>query len=110
VPLLCFAFHPGILIALAVLFVSGLGAALYLGLDRLVLQLAPEDLLSRTLSIEAAGVMFWQGIGYAIAGGAAQVVRPTVVIPVAAACGLLVTAWYAVTLGAEQARVRPAPG
>jgi MFS family permease len=110
VPLLGFAFHPGIPVALAVLFCSGLGAALYLGLDRLVLQLAPEDLLARTLSIEAAGVMFWQGIGYAIAGGAAQVVRPTVVIPVAAACGLLVTAWYAVTLGAQQAQARPAPG
>jgi Na+/melibiose symporter-like transporter len=106
VPLLCFAFHPGIPLALAALFVSGLGAALYLGLDRLILRLAPEDLLARTLSIEAAGVMFWQGIGYAAAGAAAEAVRPTVVIPVAAVCGLVVVAMYAVASGARRA---PAP-
>ncbi len=103
VPMLCFAFHPGIPVAIAVLFVSGLGAAFYFGLDRLILGITPNDLLGRALSIQAAGLMFWQGIGYAIAGAVAEVVSPVVLIPAAAGLGLLVIVVY---LAAEHGRIR----
>jgi Na+/melibiose symporter-like transporter len=98
IPLLGFAFRPDIPVALVALFCSGLGAAMYLGLDRLIVSIAPEQLLGRALSVDAAGVMFWQGIGYAIAGSLAEAMPITAVIPVAAACGLLSIILY-VALG-----------
>jgi MFS family permease len=101
IPLLSFAFRPNIPVALVALFCSGLGAAMYLGLDRLILSIAPEQLLGRALSVDAAGVMFWQGIGYAIAGSLAEAMPTTVVIPVAAASGLLSVISYAAVAGVK---------
>lgn len=106
-PLLCFAVHPPIPLAVLILFVSGLGSACYLGLDRVVLEVAPEPLLARTLSIQATGIMFWQGIGYAIAGSAASAISPVVVIPAAGICGLIALGGYALAARLPQ-RPRPA--
>ncbi len=111
IPLLGFAFRPDLGVALVALFCSGLGAAMYLGLDRLILSIAPEQLLGRALSVDAAGVMFWQGMGYAIAGSLAETLPTTVVIPLAAACGLLlVISYVAVTSVRTDAVIQPAPG
>jgi MFS family permease len=89
VPLLCFAFHPGLPVAVTILFISGLGAAFHIGLDRILLGTAPAELRARTLSLQIAGLMFWQGMSYAAAGAAGQMASPSVVIPAAAMCGLL---------------------
>jgi Transmembrane secretion effector len=95
-PKLLFVVRPGVPLAVTTLFVSGLGAAAYLGIDRLMLELTPAGLLPRALSLQSAGLMFWQAIGFAAAGGAAELTAPRVVITTSAACGLLAVAAYKV--------------
>ncbi len=80
VPLLCFAFHPGIPIAVTILFASGLGAGFHIGLDRMLISTAPAELRARVLSLQIAGLMFWQGLAYATAGAAAELGPPRLVI------------------------------
>jgi hypothetical protein len=92
VPLLCFAFRPGLPMAVTILFVSGLGASFHIGLDRVLLRMVPAELRARALSLQIAGLMFWQGMSYAVAGAVAQIAPPRVVIPMAATCGLLLLA------------------
>lgn len=87
-PLLCFAFRPGLPLAITILFISGLGAAFHIGLDRMLLHTAPAELRARALSLQISGLMFWQGLSYAAAGAAAELAPPRVVIPAAALCGL----------------------
>jgi len=94
-PLFWFVARPNIEFALAALFISGLGAGYHLGLDRLLLDAAPVELRARALSIQAAGLMFWVGIGFGVAGATAEFLSPSIVISVAATCGILLTAWYA---------------
>jgi predicted MFS family arabinose efflux permease len=106
-PMLLFVAKPGLALALVVLFVSGLGAAATLGLDRLTVEYTPPDLLPRTLSLQAAGVMFWQGIGFAAAGAAAELVSPSVVITASAALGLLTVAAYAVASRTPRPQLAP---
>jgi MFS family permease len=88
-PLLVFAVGPGLALAIPILVISGLGYAFHLGLDRMLLDAAPAALRARALSIQTTGLMFWQGLGFAAAGAAAELAHPTVVIPLAACCGLL---------------------
>jgi len=102
VPLLFFVFGPNVPLALLMLFLSGLGAAFHLGLDRLLLETAPAELLSRALSLQAAGLMFWQGVAYAVAGGAAELIAPSLVITSAAVCGLLAVTAYTITTHASR--------
>jgi hypothetical protein len=107
VPLLLFALHPAVALAIVALFVSGLGAAIHLGLDRLLLQVAPEGLRARTLSLQASGLMFWQGIGYAGAGAAAEAVPAPAVISIAGVTGLVAAAWYAMATRLPSSHCHP---
>lgn len=95
-PLLLFALTPAVPLAIAFLFLSGLGAAFHLGLDRLLLATAPAEVLGRALSLQAAGLMFFQGIGYAVAGGLAELLAPGLVVVAAGACGLVAVGLYAI--------------
>ncbi|MEV0595210.1 MFS transporter [Nonomuraea cavernae] len=88
-PQLLFGLRPGLPLAITLLVLSGLGLAHHLGLDQLLMDAAPEELLGRALSIQTAGLMFWQGVGFAVAGAAAQFASPSLVITVTAALGLL---------------------
>lgn len=103
-PMLLFGTRPGVVLTVLALVVSGLGSCFHLGQDRVLLDVAPADLRARALSIQNAGLMFWQGLGFALAGAAAEFASPTVVIPVAGCCGLL-----AITLLAERSKLRPLP-
>ncbi|MEV0349600.1 MFS transporter [Nonomuraea sp. NPDC050680] len=87
-PQLAFGLRPGLPLAVGLLVVSGMGLAHHLGLDQLLMDAAPEEVVGRALSIQTAGLMFWQGIGFAVAGSAAQLVAPTVAITAAAVAGL----------------------
>jgi predicted MFS family arabinose efflux permease len=95
VPLLGFAMQPGIMAAIVLLAACGLGNAAMPGLDRVTIEVAPDDLLPRTLSIQSAGLMFWVGIGYVAAGGLAQFLQPGYVIALAGCCGLVVIGVFA---------------
>jgi hypothetical protein len=60
-----------------------------LGLDALVRQAAPEQLFARTMAVNSAFLLTLQGLGFALAGGAAQLVGPAWAIAGAGACGLV---------------------
>lgn len=104
-PLLVFLAHPPIWSAVAALFVSGTFAWFHLGQDRRLLDAVPEHLRSRALSIQSAGLMFWQGVGFAAAGAAAELLAPGLVIVLAALLGIMFALFVAVVSG----RRRPGP-
>jgi hypothetical protein len=58
--------------------------------DGLMISAAPEELRGRVLALASAGLMFLQGVGFALWGVAGQYAPVTVVIPAAAAAGVLV--------------------
>lgn len=89
-PLALFLFRPGAAVAMALMFASGFGFAHHLGLDRLLLAVCPHPLQARALSIQSAGLMFCQGLGFALAGGAAHVVPLPILLTSSAACGLII--------------------
>jgi MFS family permease len=90
-PYLAFAFDPSIPLALALLLVSGLCGMYSLGLDARVRDAAPEHLFARVMTLNTAGLMTLQGVGFALAGAVAQAIRPALAITAAGACGLAVT-------------------
>ena len=90
VPLAGFAASPQLALALALLVTAGLGSAWGAGLDGLMISAAPEELRGRVLALASAGLMFLQGVGFALWGIAGQYAPVTVVIPAAAAAGVLV--------------------
>lgn len=89
VPLLVFAVRPVVWLAVVVLLLSGCFAWSDLGQDRRLVDTAPEQLRGRALSIHTAGLLFWQGIGFAAGGAAAELLAPHLVITVAAAIGIV---------------------
>ncbi len=104
VPLLAFVWQPGLGVAVALLFVSGLGCAYMPGYDQSLLAVSDDSLRGRTLAAQTAGLMFAQGVGFAVWGVVAEFVAPRYVIALAAACGLaMVVAWWPRRLTVEQA-------
>lgn len=89
VPYLAFALHPPIPLALALLAVSGSCGMYSLGLDARLRDAAPPHLFARTMALNTAGLMTLQGIGFALAGAAAQAVGPALAITTAGALGLV---------------------
>jgi predicted MFS family arabinose efflux permease len=87
-PYLAFAADPAVPLALALLLASGLCGLYGLGLDARVRDAAPHHLFARTMSLNGAGLMALQGIGFALAGAIAQAVDPSAAIALAGACGL----------------------
>ncbi|WP_026413335.1 MFS transporter [Actinomadura oligospora] len=89
VPLLVYVTRPGLLVTLVVLVVSGIGGAQHLGLDRLLLASAPEPLRARALGLQTAGLMFWQGTGFALSGAVAEFVPLHLVVFAASVTGVI---------------------
>ena len=104
VPLLAFAVEPGLAVALPLLFVSGLCGAWILGQDALILEVTPERLLGRVFSVNQAGLISLQGLGFALAGALAEVVPPHVAIVIAAVTGLGIVAALAPRIRAPSGR------
>lgn len=100
VPFLAFAAHPRLPLALVLLVATGLCGAYLLGLDQLVLDVTPATLLGRAYAVNSAGLMTAQGLGFAAAGAAGEVVPPDLAIAAAGLAGLAVVALC---------RPRPAP-
>ena len=91
-PLVAFAASPGLGLALLLLVISGLGSAWAAGIDGLLIDTAPRGLRNRALALSAAGLMFTQGLGFALWGIAGQYAPLAIVIPVAATAGTLAVA------------------
>jgi hypothetical protein len=92
VPLLAFAGQPGLAVALPLLIASGLCSAWVLGQDALILQVTPEHLLGRVFSVNTAGLISLQGLGFAAAGALGEFVSPHVAIVIAGVTGLAIVA------------------
>jgi MFS family permease len=88
-PLAAFAASPGLVLAVGLLAVAGLGNAWTAGLDGLLIDTAPSGLRNRALALAGAGIMFTQGAGFALWGIAGQYLPVTIVIPLAATAGVL---------------------
>lgn len=91
VPYLLFAIHPPELVAVAAVFAAGAGFAATLPLQEQLLALTPDPVRGQVQGVESAGRMTWQGIGAAIAGGAAQHLGPGTAMTVLAALSVAVT-------------------
>src|SRR5262249_13961411 len=88
-PLAAFAAGPGLVLAVGLLAVAGLGSAWTAGIDGLLIDTVPPDLRNRALALAGAGLMFTQGAGFALWGLAGQYLPVTVVVPLAAAAGVV---------------------
>lgn len=86
-PLAGFAASPGLGLALALLVTAGLGSAWAAGIDGALLDATPPELRNRALALCSAGLMFTQGVGFALWGVIGQYVPLPVTIPLAAAAG-----------------------
>ena len=78
--------------ALVLLVVSGICGMYSLGLDGRVRDAAPERLFARAMTLNSAGLMTLQGIGFALAGAIAQATSASLAITIAGALGLIATA------------------
>jgi predicted MFS family arabinose efflux permease len=88
VTLLCFAARPDLALSMAALFIVGLGFAYAPGIDQRLIEVTPAELRDSALAVSSAGLMFVQGVGFAVWGFAAQLAPIRVVIPIAGAIGL----------------------
>jgi MFS family permease len=93
-PYLVFLTHPGIAVALPLLAVSGFGSLYALGLDLRVRDAAAERLFARVMTINSAGLMTLQGLGFALAGAEAQLIGSPATIVLAGVCGLAAAAAF----------------
>jgi MFS family permease len=87
-PLLAFVVRPGLWPAFALLLTAGLGSAWAAGIDGALIEAAPPQLRNRALALASAGLMFTQGLGFALWGVVGQYVPLTVTIPLAAVAGI----------------------
>jgi MFS family permease len=95
IPYTAFVFEPRLELAVALLFLAGLGHGYSLGLDSLIIRHAPGALRDRVFTVYGAGLMAIQGLGFAAAGALAELVAPHVAIVVAAGCGFATIACFA---------------
>jgi MFS family permease len=91
-PLLAFVLHPSLLAAGSLLVLVGLGTTYELGLDQRLLAALDDGNRGVVLSISSSGLMLSQGLGFALAGAAAELLPLTAVIAGSGALGLVVVA------------------
>lgn len=101
VPYLAFAAHPPLELALPLLAVAGSCSLYALGLDQRLRDLTTPESFARVMAVNSAGMMTLQGLGFALAGGIAQLVGAPRAILVAGVCGLAVAALFGPWRGAQ---------
>jgi MFS family permease len=90
-PYVAFFVDPSIPIGLTLLVASGACGLYALGLDARVRDAAPPHLFARTMTLNSAGLMTLQGVGFTLAGAVAQAVGPATAIALAGGCGITST-------------------
>jgi len=91
IPYLIFAANPALPAALALLVVAGACGLYSLGLDGRVRDAAPHELFARAMTLNSAGLMTLQGLGFVLAGALAQAFGPANAIALAGCCGIAAT-------------------
>ncbi|RSS82883.1 MFS transporter [Streptomyces sp. WAC06614] len=71
-PLLGYALRPGLALLAGLLLLAGLAHAYTLGLDQWFVEVVPEELRGRAMTLLSTGLMTLQGVGMALAGLAAE--------------------------------------
>ncbi|MFB7055757.1 MFS transporter [Streptomyces vinaceus] len=89
-PLLAYAFRPGVPVVLGALLLAGLAHAYTLGLDQWYVDAVPDALRGRAMTLLSTGLMTLQGVGMALAGLAAEFLPVHVVVAGAGALGTAV--------------------
>jgi hypothetical protein len=92
VPYLVFGVDPPVGAAIALLVVSGLFGMWSLGLDGRLRTATPDMLFARMMTLNSAGLMTLQGLGFALAGAIGGLLGPATAVAVAGVCGLVVVA------------------
>jgi hypothetical protein len=91
VPYLAFVGDPSVPIGLTLLVASGACGLYALGLDARVRDAAPPQLFARTMTLNSAGLMTLQGVGFVLAGAIAQAFGPATAIALAGGGGITAT-------------------
>lgn len=91
-PYIAFALDPSVEVSIALLVASGALGFYALGLDARIRDAAPPALFARTMSLNSAGLMTAQGLGFALAGGVGQLLGAAPAIALAGGSGLVVVA------------------
>ena len=89
VPYLAFVLDPRFPIAVVLLVASGACGLYSLGLSARVRDAAPPRIFARAMTLNSAGLMTLQGLGFALAGAVAQGVGAATAIAIAGVCGTL---------------------
>ncbi|TMR01594.1 MFS transporter [Actinomadura soli] len=103
VPYLLFAADPPFLLGAAAILLASIGYAATLLLQERLMTLTPISMHGHALGLQASGMITMQGVGAALAGGAAQVTSPGTAMAIMAAASVTVTLALAPGL-------RPLPG
>jgi len=90
-PYLVFVTDPPIATCLALLVAAGACSLYSLGLDGRVRDAAPPELFARAMTLNTAGLMTLQGLGFVLAGALAQALGAANAIALAGVCGITVT-------------------
>ncbi len=91
VPFLVFVLDPGLAVAVALVAVASVGYSGTLALQERLVHLTPEAVRGQVQGVEGAGRMTMQGVGAALAGGAAEVLPVGTTTTCCAVASLAVT-------------------
>ena len=89
VPYLAFVLDPRFPVAVLLLVSSGACGLYSLGLAARIRDAAPRRIFARAMTLNSAGLMTLQGLGFALAGAVAQGVGAARAIAIAGVCGLV---------------------
>ena len=84
-----FLVGPSFSVAYAMLIVLGLSCAYQPAVDQELIDASPESLQAAALSINSAGLMFWQGIGFGLWGLVGEILSPPAVVAIAGAAAFV---------------------
>jgi MFS family permease len=105
VPAACLA-GPGLAVSLTIFAVSGLAAAYQVAANAAFVTLCPDARRGQAYGLANAGLMIGQGVIYVLAGAAATLAAPAVVIAVGGLVGATAAAWLALSWRREAAAAR----
>ncbi len=104
--LVLFAWRPGLLLSLLILFVSGMCASYQLAANSSFVSAAPQEQRSQAFGLAQGGISLGQGIVLIAAGGAADRHSPAVVISVCGAVGAVLALVLALSWLRDRGRGR----
>ncbi|MFV0130036.1 MFS transporter [Streptomyces sp. HMX112] len=90
-PYLLFALRPSLPLAVAAVTLASVGYAATLLLQERLMALTPRELTGHALGLHSSGLLAMQGVGAALAGGAAQLTAPATAMALMAALSVAVT-------------------